>query len=151
MRIAFLLIALLVCFSVHSQDTITYSKIQSIGKTYVHLESLELYGDSTFTWTSTHDLQWSEYGVYTISDDTLFLEFYYGDIDGFHRDSIDWHNLPDTLEPRRTQKCFIDGKKMFKVLPNGKLEKWTREKTLFKDSWRWLFLGFRKTFYRLEE
>lgn len=55
-----------------AQDTIKY-----IGKldNYLIYETIELYSDSTFKWTSEYDLSWSEFGKYTLTDQILTLNF----------------------------------------------------------------------------
>jgi hypothetical protein len=55
-----------------AQDTIRY-----IGKLdgLLLYESIELYPDSSFKWTSEYDLSWSEYGKYTLCDNKLILIF----------------------------------------------------------------------------
>lgn len=58
--------------STHAQDTIKY-----VGKLdgFLIYESIELYSDLTFKWTSEYDLSWSEFGEYKLSDKTLILNF----------------------------------------------------------------------------
>ena len=55
-----------------AQDTIRY-----VGKLddFLIYESIELYSDSTFKWTSEYDLSWSEFGKYKLSDQILILNF----------------------------------------------------------------------------
>lgn len=55
-----------------AQDTIRYiSKLDG----FLIYDSIELYSDSTFKWTSEYDLSWSEYGKYKLSDQILILNF----------------------------------------------------------------------------
>jgi len=55
-----------------AQDTIRY-----VGKLddFLIYESIELYSDSTFKWTSEYDLSWSEFGKYKLLDQILILNF----------------------------------------------------------------------------
>lgn len=55
-----------------AQDTIRFvSKLNG----FLIYESIELYSDSTFKWTSEYDLSWSEFGKYKLSDQILILDF----------------------------------------------------------------------------
>ncbi|KXX66494.1 hypothetical protein AVL50_31705 [Flammeovirga sp. SJP92] len=56
----------------YSQDTVKY--IGTINNLIIY-ESIELYSDSTFKWTSEYDLSWSEYGQYQIINDSLILSY----------------------------------------------------------------------------
>ena len=69
-----ILIALISFLSIGSfaQDTAKYHGF--LGNDLL-VESMELYPDGTFNWTSEYDLSWSESGEYEISNDKLTLNF----------------------------------------------------------------------------
>ena len=56
-----------------AQDTIRYNGIIADRLLY---ESIELYPDSTFKWTSEYDHSFSSYGKYYIDDNRLKLDHY---------------------------------------------------------------------------
>ncbi len=66
------------CFSIsyisaqESRDTIRYEGIAGI----MFYESIELYPNSYFKWTSEYDLSWREFGIYEINDEKLILKYY---------------------------------------------------------------------------
>lgn len=135
----------------YCQDTIRFEKLQFIGKKVnVLISSIELYNDSSFTWTNEHDLSWSEYGIYEVNKDTLMLNFYYHDLDNINRDSIDWIDIKKTKEIVKIRKYLMIDNKMYKIKKNGRLEKWTKYRTMFRDNWRWLTFGIRKTYFIID-
>ncbi len=129
-----LIIPIVFCINIssvnlYSQDTIRYEKLQSVGKMNFVMSSIELYEDSSFTWTSEHDLSWSEYGIYKINMDTLILNFYYSDFDNISKDSINWMQTKKVKEIDETRKYLRKKNKMYKIRKNGRLEKWTNDRT----------------------
>jgi len=150
MKVTILIIFSLIALNLHSQDTLRYEKLQSIGKVYVLISSIELYDDSSFTWTNEHDLSWSEYGIYEINEDTLILSFYYHDLDNINRDTIDWADIKERKEIMKIRKHLMIENKMFTIKKNGRLEKWTKDRTMFRDFWRWLTFGYRRTYFIID-
>jgi hypothetical protein len=98
----------------HAQDTIKY-----IGKLdgFLIYESIELYSDSTFKWTSEYDLSWSEFGKYKLSDQILILNF--NETDG-----------------NKVKSYMIENDKMYLIDKSGKKVKKIKDKSVkFKGSW----------------
>ena len=70
-----LILIFLINFSnrLFGQDTIIYRGF--VRGILLH-ESIELYPDKTFKWTSEYDLNWSEYGIFEIDNNNLQLKYY---------------------------------------------------------------------------
>jgi len=119
---------------IKAQDTITY-----IGKLDVMLyESIELYPDSTFKWTSEYDLSWSEYGFYSINDGILKLDFY-----------INFSDKSSELEPDKIKKYQLVNDKMYLLDSKGKVIKKIQDKS-FRTKRSWFRNGQHKyTFYKV--
>ncbi|OFX87820.1 MAG: hypothetical protein A2W99_16020 [Bacteroidetes bacterium GWF2_33_16] len=150
MKKTLFLIISFIAINSYSQDTIRFEKLQSIGKTYVLISSIELYNDSSFTWTNEHDLSWSEYGLYEVNEDTLILNFYYHDLDDINKDSIDWVDIKKTKEIVKIRKYLMIENKMYEIKKNDRLERWTKDRTMFRDNWRWITFGYRKTYFIID-
>lgn len=56
----------------YSQDT---SKYQGFLNNSLLIESIELYSNGTFQWTSEYDLNWSESVKYGLTNDSLILSY----------------------------------------------------------------------------
>lgn len=68
-----ILIVLISCSNrLFGQDTIVYRGFVS----KILYESIQLYPDKTFKWTSEYDLSWSEYGIYEIEKNNLRLKYF---------------------------------------------------------------------------
>ena len=120
MRKQIILIAsiLLLVNKLCAQDTIRY--VGLINKNLVY-ESIELYTDKTFKWTSEFDLSFDAFGKYEIVKDTLILNTYFD----FTKPKT--MNIADSIkiisskwENRRFSKYIIDGDKMFRTNRNGR-------------------------------
>ena len=98
-----------------AQDTIRY-----VGKLddFLIYESIELYSDSTFKWTSEYDLSWSEFGKYKLTDQILILNF-----------SETWGNKVKTYMIEDDKMYMLDNK-------GNKLER-IEDKSI-KKKWSWL-------------
>jgi len=103
---------------ISAQDTIRYvGKLDDL----LIYESIELYSDSTFKWTSEYDLSWSEYGKYKLSEQKLTLNF-----------NESGENKIKTYE--------IEKDKMYLLDKNGLKVKKLKDKS-FKTKWSWLKFG----------
>ena len=111
-----------------SQDTIRYEGIVSV----MLYESIELYSDNSFKWTSEYDLSWSEYGIYKIKQDTLILQYY-----GF--DNIDIDTSESINEsPSKTEYFLIGDNQIYRLNKRGRKIKRRRDKS-FKYKMSCLF------------
>ncbi len=116
-----------------AQDTIRYNGIIADKLFY---ESIELYSDNTFKWTSEYDLSFSSYGKYHIEDNRLQLNHY-----------IDW-TKPETMtladsiatidKPIKSEIFIMNGEKMYRTDDRGKKKKRIRDRSL-ETPWSWLF------------
>ena len=117
-RIIFITTFLLFVIKLSAQDTIRYIGLINKGLMY---ESIELYNDNTFKWTSEFDLSYDEYGNYEIVKDTLILNTYIdftkpktmSIVDSIKVISSKWDN-------RRFRKYIIDRDKMFRTNSHGR-------------------------------
>ena len=116
-----------------AQDTIRYNGIIADKLLY---ESIELYPDNTFKWTSEYDLSFSTYGKYHIDDNRLHLNHY-----------IDWikpktMTLADSIatldQPTESEIFIMSGEKMYRTDDKGKKKRRIRDQSL-KTPWSWLF------------
>jgi hypothetical protein len=107
-----------------AQDTIRY-----VGKLdgFLIYESIELYPDSIFKWTSEYDLSWSEFGKYKLSDQTLTLNF-----------NETWGNKVKTYEIENDKMYLLDNK-------GNKIER-IKDKSV-KLKWSWLRNGHHKYYF----
>lgn len=111
-----------------SQDTIRYEGIVSV----MLYESIELYSDNSFKWTSEYDLTWSEYGIYKIEEDTLILQYY-----GF--DNIDIDTSESISEsPNKTEYFLIGDNQIYRLNKRGRKIKRRRDSS-FKYKMSGLF------------
>ena len=117
-RIIFISTLLIIVAKLNAQDTIRY--IGFINKTLMY-ESIELYSDKTYKWTSEFDLSYDEFGKYEIANDSLILNTYIdftkpktmSIADSIKLISSKWDN-------RRFSKYIIEGNKMFRTNPKGR-------------------------------
>lgn len=117
-----------------SQDTIRY--IGFLDK--LIYESIDLYPDNTFKWTSEYDLSWSEFGYYKINKDTLQLDFY-GNLIIRQENKI----------PQKTNRYLIETKKLYLLNDNNRPIKRKKDKSI-KTNWSWLYCG-RYDYYFLKQ
>ncbi len=121
-----ILIFITIGFSIKSyaQDTIRYvGKLDDL----LIYESIELYSDSTFKWTSEYDLSWSEFGEYKLSDQILILNF-----------NETWGNKVKTYEIENDKMYMLDNK-------GNKIER-IKDKSV-KLKWSWLRNGHHKFYF----
>jgi hypothetical protein len=107
-----------------AQDTIRY-----IGKldNYLIYESIELYSDSTFKWTSEYDLSWSEFGRYKLTDQILILNF-------------------NETVGNKVKTYVIENDKMYVLDNKGKKTERIKDKSV-KTKWSWLRNGRHKFYF----
>ena len=113
---------------IHAQDTIKY-----VGKLdgFLIYESIELYSDSTFKWTSEYDLSWSEFGKYKLSDQTLTLNF-------------------NESGGNKVKTYTIENDKMY-LINNGRKVKKIKDKSV-KSKWSWIRFGKHDySFYQVKQ
>lgn len=110
-----------------AQDTIRY-----VGKLddFLIYESIELYSDSTFKWTSEYDLSWSEFGEYKLTDQILILNF-----------NETWGNKVKTYMIENDKMYMLDNK-------GNKIER-SKDKSV-KKKWS-LFRNGRHKFYYIKQ
>ncbi len=121
-----ILIFITIGFSIKSfgQDTIRYvGKLDDL----LIYESIELYSDSTFKWTSEYDLSWSEFGEYKLSDQILILNF-----------NETWGNKVKTYVIENDKMYMLDNK-------GNKIER-IKDKSV-KLKWSWLRNGHHKFYF----
>ena len=116
-----------------AQDTNKYNGILGDNLLY---ESIELYPDSTFKWTSEYDLSFSSYGQYSIEDNRLLLNHYF-----------DW-GKPKTMtvadsiatmnKPTKSDLFIMGDGKMYRTNNSGKKKMRIKDRSL-KTPWSWLF------------
>lgn len=92
--------------SVFAQETVKYSSFLDNVLLY---ETIELYPDSTFKWTSEYDLQWSEYGTYKIKGSELILSY---------------------KEASKTELFEVDGPHLYRIKKNGRRIKKVKDKSV---------------------
>jgi hypothetical protein len=125
-------------FLIHSsnllfgQDTITYKgTIKGI-----LIETIELYSDNTFKWTSEYDLSWSEYGLYKTVSNTLQLKYYLK----FNRPQT--MSLKDSImrigKPFKIENLKIGENALVRLNEKNKEIHRIREKSI-RNFWSWLF------------
>jgi hypothetical protein len=108
----------------YAQDTIKYvGKLDGI----LIYESIELYSDSTFKWTSEYDLSWSEFGKYNLSEQTLILNF-------------------KETAGNKVKTYMIENDKMYLIDNKGNKVKRVKDKSV-KLKWSWLKNGRHKFYF----
>ena len=135
MKLQELILIIGLCFSIccvsaqENQDTIRYQGIASI----MLYESIELYPNNIFKWTSEYDLSWSEYGIYEIKDKKLILK-YYSKLNELNKTLLS----EITESPDKAEFFLIGGNQIYRVNKRGKKIKRIRDKS-FKYKMSWLF------------
>jgi hypothetical protein len=96
------------------QDTIIYRGF--VGR--ILYESIELYPDKTFKWTSEYDLSWSEYGLYEIDNNNLQLKYYIS----FNRPTT--MSMNDSImqieKPVKIENFKLDKELLYKLNKSGR-------------------------------
>ncbi len=120
----------------NAQDTIRYDGLLNNSLKY---ESVELYKDQTFKWTSEYDLMWSQYGNYHIAYDTLILNIYFD----FSKpktmsiaDSI--KVISSHYDVRKFRKYIMDGDKMYRTNLKGKKVKWIKDPSIGRFNYEFI-------------
>jgi len=108
-------------------DTISYTG--TLGP--MLYETIELYPDKSFKWTSEYDLSWSEYGTYTIEEDELKLEYYTKSPNTNPRTS-------NTQIPDKIEIFEIEGNLIYRLNRKGKKIKRIKDRS-FKIGLSWIF------------
>jgi len=120
---------LLNSINAQKQDTIRYEGTLGI----MLFESIELYPNNYFKWTSEYDLSWSEFGLYENNGKDLILKFY-DNLDESNKILSENENSTHT----KTEILMIDGNQLFRLNKKGKKIKRIRDKS-FKYKLSWLF------------
>jgi hypothetical protein len=114
------------------QDTTIY--IGLLGNKILY-ETIELYPDSTFKWTSEYDLTWSEYGIYEIDSNKLELKYF------LEFDYPKSMSLKDSIQlikdPRKTITYSYENGSLFRFNETGKRVRRIQDKSV-KTSWSWI-------------
>ena len=99
--------------------TIAQDTIRFVGKLngFLIYESIELYSDLTFKWTSEYDLSWSEFGNYKLKDQILTLNF-------------------NETGGNKVRTYVLENDKMYLIDKSGRKVKRIKDKSLkFKGGW----------------
>jgi hypothetical protein len=111
------------------QDTAYYQGFLS----GILFESIALYPDNTFRWTSEYDLIWSEYGQYKLENNKLQLKFY---------SSLNDTTLSDTTimisNPTKIENFIAEKEKLFRLNKSGRKIHRTKDKSI-RTHWSWIF------------
>ena len=133
MKVIIFLFLILISTIGAAQDTIRYNGI--IGDRLLY-ESIELYPDSTFMWTSEYDLSFSSYGKYEMEKNHLRLNHY---IDLIKPKTMNIADSIATMEkPIRSETFIMRNEKMYRTDNRGNKKKRIKDRSL-KSSWSWLF------------
>lgn len=119
----------LTTINTQGQDVICYQATLGI----MISESLELYPNNRFKWTSEYDLGWSEYGIYESDGKYLTLKFY--------RELETPNRVLSESEintPEKTEILMIDGNRLFRLNKRGRKIKRKRDRS-FNHKGSWLF------------
>jgi hypothetical protein len=114
--------------NVFAQDTVRYNGIL---KGFLLYESIELYTDGTFKWTSEYDLSWSEYGLYKVTNETLLLNYY----PGINKISKE---ISVSEKPIKVEEFEIYQNKLYLLDQNGHRIKKRKDKSI-KTKWSWIY------------
>ena len=114
MKTIFLVLICSVSVGSFAQDILKY---QGFLSKVLLVESIELYPDGTFRWTSEYDLSWSEFGEYEMSTDKLILNF--------------------SDQKSKIETYFMTEAGLIKLDEKGKPVKKIKDKS-FKTKWSWL-------------
>lgn len=114
MKTIFLVLICLISIGSFSQDTLKY---EGFLNKILLVESIELYPDGTFKWTSEYDLSWSELGEYEILTDKLILNF--------------------SNQKTKIETYFMTETGLIKLDEEGEPIKKIKDKS-FKTKWSWL-------------
>jgi len=135
MKLQEVIIVIGLCFSIssisaqESQDTIRYEGIAGI----MFYESIELYPNSYFKWTSEYDLSWSKFGIYEINDKKLILKYY--DVLNESNKTLSSGKIES---PDKTEFFLIGENQIYRLNKRGKKIKRIRDKS-FRYKMSWLF------------
>ena len=131
-HISTLLISLIgFTFSLLGQDTLSYRGI--LGGRLLY-ETIKLYPDGTFRWTSEYDLSWSEYGLYKFKPDNLTLDHY------LSSEQPKTMTLIDTIKffekPINSEKFIVHNDQLYRLNDRGKKIKRKKDKSI-RLPWSW--------------
>ncbi len=120
-----------ICSVSHGQDT---AKYHSLLANKLLAETIDLYPDSTFKFENIFDLNWSEYGRYSVVGNRLTLKHFLYDFPV----SV---SLSDSLmsvnRPFRTTVYKIENEKMYQLNESGSKITSKKDKS-FRTKWSWL-------------
>jgi len=115
------------------QDTVVYRGFLNGNLLY---ESIELYPDSTFKWTSEYDLNWNEYGLYNIDKNNLKLIFF---LESGHPKTMSLRDSILQIEmPTKIENFIIDKEKLYRQTNSGQKIMRIKDKSI-KTPWSWAF------------
>ena len=120
-----------VSFSVLGQDTVSYRGI--LGGRLLY-ETIKLYPDKTFKWTSEYDLSWSEYGLYKFESENLTLDYYLSSEQPKTMTLIDTVKLFE--KPIKTEKFIVGNDQLYRLNDRGEKIKRKKDKSI-RPPWSW--------------
>jgi len=118
-------------FSVLGQDALSYRGI--LGGRLLY-ETIKLYPDGTFKWTSEYDLSWSEYGLYKFESENLTLDYYLSSEQPKTMTLID--TVKFFVKPIKSEKFIVDNDHLYRLNDRGEKIKRKKDKSI-RLSWSW--------------
>lgn len=133
-----------ISFCALGQDTTIYRGIIADRLLY---ETIKLYPNGTFKWTSEYDLSWTEFGLYNYDNGYLTLDYY-----------LEW-NQPETMslmdtiryidKPLKTEIFVVEENGLYRLDKNGEKIIRRQDKSI-KLPWSWIS-GYRHRYEIIEE
>jgi len=122
----------LVCYILRGQgDTII---IHGLIAEVLLSESITLYPNSTFKWTSEYDLSWDEFGDYEWGENKLILKYYDSSISSKDLTSKEYSKI-ETLLVKKDQ--------FFRLKKSGKKIRRRRDRSI-RTKWSWIRFHYHK-------
>lgn len=113
------------------QDTLSYQGILG-GK--ILYETIKLYPDGTFKWTSEYDLSWSEYGLYKLEAENLTLDYYLSSEQPTKMSLVD--TIRHIERPIKTEKFIVGNDRLYRINNRGEKIKRIKDKSI-RLPWSW--------------
>lgn len=126
------------------QDTLSYQGILG-GK--ILYETIKLYPDGTFKWTSEYDLSWSEYGLYKLEAENLTLDYYLSSEQPTRMSLVD--TIRYVERPIKTEKFIIGNDRLYRINHRGEKIKRIKDKSI-RLPWSWV-TNFRHKYEWIKE
>lgn len=130
--------------SVLGQDTLSYRGI--LGGKLLY-ETIKLYPDGTFKWTSEYDLSWSEYGLYKFESENLTLDYYLSSEQPKTMTLVDTVKLIE--KPIKTENFIVGDNQLYRLNDRGEIIKWKKDKSI-RLPWSWASI-FRHKYELIKE